>query len=226
MSRTWGSLKASRGFMEKLAIMGTSGLAGEMLDLVEDGGCFEVEFFIENWDRTKLERPFLGKPVVWLDDAGPTAATHKAICSLGTTRRVDFISQAADLGFEFATVVHPTARVSRRSSVGAGTLVSAGVIIAADTTLGEHVIVNRGVLIGHDTTVGDCVTISPGANIAGMVAIGDRCYIGMGAVVVDRIQIGPGSVVAAGAVVVRDVPAGVQVMGVPARVVKEDIDGR
>lgn len=212
--------------MEKLAIMGTSGLAGEVLDLVEDAGRHQVDLFIENWDRTKLEQPFRGRPVVWIDDAKRFAGTHQAICSLGTTRRGGFIAQAATLGFEFATVVHPTARLSRRSRLGAGSLLSAGVIVAADTTLGEHVIVNRGALIGHDTRIGDCVTISPGANIAGMVEIGERCYVGMGAVVVDRVRIGPGSVVGAGAVVVGDVPAGVQVVGVPAKVVKEGIDGR
>ena len=212
--------------MRKLAILGTSGFAGEVLDLVEDGGHYDVEVFIENWDRTKIERPLFGRPVVWIDDALRYAATHEAICCLGTTKRRNFISQVADLGFGFATVIHPTARVSRRSKVGAGSLISAGVVVAADTRVGEHVIVNRGVLLGHDTNIGDCVTISPGANVAGRVTVGDGCYIGMGAVVVDGITIGPGSLVSAGAVVVGDVPAGVQVMGVPARVVREGVDGR
>jgi acetyltransferase-like isoleucine patch superfamily enzyme len=53
------------------------------------------------------------------------------------------------------------------------------------------------------------------------VTIETGAYIGMGAIVIDRIRVGAGSVVAAGAVVTKDVPAGTQVMGVPARVVKE-----
>ena len=48
----------------------------------------------------------------------------------------------------------------------------------------------------------------------------------IGAVIVDRIIGRTGSVVGAGAVVVRDVPAHVQVVGVPARVVKEEIEAR
>ena len=209
--------------VERLAILGTSGLAGEVLDLAEESGRFRVDLFIENWDRAKTQETLLGRPVVWIDDAVRYAATHRAICSLGTTKRRGFIEHVAALGFEFATVVHPLARVSRTSDVGIGSLLSVGVVVGAGTTIGEHVIANRGVLVGHDTVVGNYVTLSPGANVAGMVTIGDGCYVGMGSVVVSRIRIGAGAIVTAGSVVVRDVPAGAQVMGVPARVVKEGV---
>jgi acetyltransferase EpsM len=86
--------------------------------------------------------------------------------------------------------------------------------------------VNRGVLIGHHTRIGDYVTLSPGANVAGCVEVGDGAYVGMGATVLDRISIGSHSIVGAGAVVTRDVPEKVQVQGVPARVVKEGVEGR
>ncbi len=49
------------------------------------------------------------------------------------------------------------------------------------------------------------------------------CRIGMGAIVIDHINIGANSVVGAGAVVTKDVPANVQVVGMPARIVKENI---
>lgn len=210
---------------QKLAILGTSGFAREVLDLAEDAG-FEVEFFVENLDRSKTDKPLFDRPVIWIDDAASRVETHRVICSLGTTKRKGFIEQAAQLGFEFATVVHPLARVSSMSTVGTGSLLSVGVVVASGTVLGRHVILNRGAMVGHDTVVGDCVTISPGANIAGLVTVEDGCYIGMGAVIVDRVRIGSGSVVAAGSVVVKDVPDGVQVMGVPARIVKEGITGR
>ena len=56
--------------------------------------------------------------------------------------------------------------------------------------------------------------------------VGRAAYIAMGAIVTDRITIGEESVVAAGAVVVEDVPPNVQVVGVPARIVKRDVQGR
>lgn len=48
----------------------------------------------------------------------------------------------------------------------------------------------------------------------------------MGAVVIDRITVGSCSIVGAGAVVTKDVPDHAQVVGVPARIVKENVDGR
>src|SRR5262249_39544264 len=159
-----------------LAILGTSLFAPEVADLVDDTGQFDLDAFIENHDRDKAGRTLLDRPIVWIDDVGAMPATHCVVCALGTTHRSGFIAQAAAARFSFATIVHPTARVSRRSSVGEGSIVSAGVLVGAQTTIGRHVIVNRGVLIGHDTVVHDYVTISPGANIAGAVTIGEAAY--------------------------------------------------
>ena len=209
-----------------LVILGTSLFAPEVADLVEDTGKYDVTAFVENWDRTKTSEPFLGRPVVWIDDAAGLAATHQAVCSLGTTRRKAFVEQVASLGFTFAQITHPAARISSTSEVGDGSIVSVGAIVAAHTRVGRHVIVNRGALIGHHVTVHDYVTISPGANIAGAVTVEEGAYVGMGAIVLDRLTIGAHAVVGAGAVVTRNVPPGVQVMGVPAKVTAETPLGR
>jgi acetyltransferase EpsM len=209
-----------------LAVLGTGLFAPEVVDLAEDTGQFDITTFIENFDRTKTGQPLLGRPVVWIDDAAPLAATHLAVCALGTTHRRAFIDQASAAGFRFAVIRHPTSRVSSTSAVGQGSILSAGVLIAAHTRIGDHVIVNRGVLIGHHTTVHDCATISPGANIAGAVTIGEGAYIGMGAIVMDHLHVGAHAVVGAGALVTRDVPERTQVMGMPARITRQNIDGR
>jgi sugar O-acyltransferase (sialic acid O-acetyltransferase NeuD family) len=211
---------------EKIVILGTSFFAPEVLDLIDDTGKYEVTAFVENWDKEKINQPLLGRPVVWIDDAAPLASSHKAVCSLGTTHRQKFIQQARTLGFQFATIIHPTARLSNRSTAGEGSILSAGVIVASNTKIGNHVIINRGSLIGHNTVIHDYVTISPGANIAGVVTIGEASYVSIGAIVLDRITIGSGSVIGAGAVVTRDVPDRVQVMGIPAKVTKKEIEGR
>ena len=57
------------------------------------------------------------------------------------------------------------------------------------------------------------------------MTIGESAYIAIGAVVVDRVRIGAHAFVSAGSVVMRDVPDHVQVMGIPARIVRNDIDG-
>jgi acetyltransferase EpsM len=206
-------------------ILGSYAFAEEVADLAREAG-HEVVGFVENWDRERCAAPFLGLPVTWIEDAAPLAAQHHAVCSIGSTKRRGFVEQAAAVGFRFARVRHPSAIVSETAEMGEGSIAGARVVVAASTRIGRHAILNRGALVGHHTEVGDYVTVSPGANVAGKVTIGDGAYVGMGAIVLDGRTVGTGSVVGAGAVVTRDVPPGVQVQGVPARVVKEGVDGR
>ena len=212
--------------MERLLILGTRAIAEEVWDLISDIPGFEVTAFVENMDQARCLEPLEGLPVLWIDDIAPYAETHKAVCALGTTHRSRFTDQAAALGLKFATVVHPTARVSTHSSVGDGTIINAGVVVATRTEIGRHVFINRGVLIGHHTRIGDYASIMPGANIAGKCNLGDATYIGIGAIVIDGITIGAHSVVGAGSVVTKDVPANVQVVGVPATIARENISGK
>lgn len=206
-----------------LVILGAGTFGEEIADLASDAreGAFEVVAFVEGLDRTKCGRETNGVPVVWIEDAAELAASCLAICAVGSPKRGAFITHARELGFAFATLVHRTAHVSATVTLGAGSIVGPGAVVAAHTTIGEHVIVNRGALIGHHATIGDVVTISPGANIAGRTRIGARAYIGMGALVLDGTSVGERAVVGAGAVVTRDVQPRTQVLGVPARLVKE-----
>jgi sugar O-acyltransferase (sialic acid O-acetyltransferase NeuD family) len=209
-----------------LLILGTGTLAEEIADIASEIRDFRVAGFVENLDPNRCHSPLDDLPVYWIDQLAELAANHWAVCGLATTHRRRFIDQAVGFGIPFATIVHPSARVSARSSLGEGTIVSAGVVIASHTTIGCHVLINRGALIGHHTHIADYVTVQPGANIAGLCRIGTAAYIAMAAVIRDRITIGAHSVVGAGAVVTRDVPDNVQVLGVPARIVKENIEGK
>jgi acetyltransferase EpsM len=207
-------------------ILGTRTLAVDVMDLICQMDGYEVAGFVENMDRAACESPLEGYPVYWIDDIGKYVPTHVGVCALSTTHRRMYVEQARALGLRFGTFVHPTARVSPRARLGAGCFVSALATIATHTTLGQCVFVNRGALIGHHTTIGHYCTIQPGANVAGAITMGDSTYVGMGAVVLDKHTIGRGCIIAAGAVVTRDLPDCVQAMGVPARIVKTDIEAK
>jgi sugar O-acyltransferase (sialic acid O-acetyltransferase NeuD family) len=211
---------------QRLLVLGTRDFSFEIAELAEDTGEFEVTAFVENLSRERCSETLEGRPIVWIDDVGELAADHLAVCGLGTTRRRIFAEQAAERGLRFATVVHPSARVPGSSTLGEGTIVSAGAVLGTRADLGRHVFVNRGALVGHHTEVGDYASLMPGSNVAGFCRIGEAAYVAIGAVVVDRTSVGAGSVVGAGAVVTKDVPERVQVVGVPAQVVKEEIDPR
>jgi len=209
-----------------LLVLGTKLLAEELIDLVSDIDGYQIAGFVENMDPDRCRETLEGLPIYWVDDIAGLADSHWAVCGISTTLRSRFVEQVEPYGVKFATLIHPSARVSSRSRLGDGTIVNPGVIIASNTQLGRHVFVNRGTLIGHHTRIGDYVTIQPGANIAGVCRIGEATYVGMGAVVIDHVTIGAHSVVGAGAVVTKDVPDNVLVVGVPARIVKENISGK
>ena len=210
---------------QQLLILGTRTLAVEIADLAADIEGIQVVGFVENMEPERCQETLEGLPIYWVDAVVDLINTHRAVCSLATTFRSRFTDQVANLGMQFATLIHPLARVSSQSTVGEGTIVSPGVIIASHTSLGRHVFVNRGVLIGHHTEIGDYVTIQPGANIAGKCRIGEATYIGMGSIVLDHVTIGAHSVVGAGSMVTKDVPDHVMVVGAPAQVLKRDIEG-
>jgi sugar O-acyltransferase (sialic acid O-acetyltransferase NeuD family) len=208
---------------EKIIILGSSVFGEEVADYISNIEDYELVGFVEGMHRDRCHKPLLGLPVIWIDDLARfiESCPCKAVCAVGSPKRKDFIQQAISSGLEFTTIVHPAAQVSQTAMLGIGTIISPGAIIAVSTSIGCHNIINRGSLIGHHVDIGDYVTISPGANIAGGSKIGDLCYIGMGAVILDKISIGSNSVVGAGSVVTKDVPDSVQVLGIPARIIKE-----
>ena len=211
---------------KRILILGTRSLAEEVADVISEiPGC-EVVGFVENMERERCENRLRGLPVYWVNDICGLAGTHFAVGGLATTHRKRYVEQVVAIGMRFATLIHPTARISSKALLGQGCFISPFCSVSAYTTLGEHVFVNRGSLIGHHTRIGNYVTVHPGANIAGMVNIGDGTYIGMGAVIIDKISIGSGSIVGAGAVVTKDVPDRVQVVGVPAKVVRTAVEGK
>ena len=106
--------------IKPLLIFGARALAPEVADLVSDIAGFEVTGFVENIEPERCAATMDGLPVHWIADVAAMAATHWAVIALSTNRRVRYVEQAAALGFRFATLVHPGARVSRRSSVGEG----------------------------------------------------------------------------------------------------------
>lgn len=76
--------------------------------------------------------------------------------------------------------------------------------------------------VGHDAQVGSYVTIATGAVVGGYCVIGDGVRIGLNATILPFRSVGAGAHVGAGAVVTRDVPAGMTVVGNPARMLSDN----
>ncbi len=93
---------------------------------------------------------------------------------------------------------------------------------------GGNIDCSRQITIGNGCAIADGVRIMDnschGNNSPGGVFVGNQVWIATGAMILPGVRIGDGAIVAAGAVVTKDVPAKCMVAGVPAKVVKENVE--
>jgi sugar O-acyltransferase (sialic acid O-acetyltransferase NeuD family) len=125
-----------------------------------------------------------------------------------STRRREACARVKALGFQIATLIHPTAWIADDVGIGEGVQVMAGAIVQPGCRIGDSTIINTRVSIDHDCQVASHVHIAPGATLCGRVRIGEGAFIGAGTTVIDGISVGAGALVAAGSTLFRPVPDG------------------
>lgn len=89
---------------------------------------------------------------------------------------------------------------------------------------GMGVVVHSRSVIGDNVLIGQQVTIGGRSKRYEVPRIGSNVYIGAGAKILGDITIGNNVVIGANAVVVNNVPDNCVVAGIPARVIKTNID--
>lgn len=203
--------------MRTLAILGAGGHGKVVADCAELTGWEEIHFYDDAWpDKDRDEHwPVLGNTLGLLERASQYAGVFVAIGD--GRRRCERIDQLHRQGARVVTLIHPNAVVSRYAVLGMGSVMVAGAVINAFAHTERGCVINTAATVGHDCTLGIGVHVAPGANIAGNVVIGDHAWVGIGARIIQGLQVGAGAIIGAGATVVDHVPAGVTVVGTPAR---------
>jgi UDP-perosamine 4-acetyltransferase len=203
-------------------VLGGGGHARVLLDLIGRAGGLVAKAILDP-DPSLIGRMILGVPVVGDDAALDAFPPNRVLLVNGvgsvrdTGARRDLFLRCRDLGYRFATLVHPTAVLATGVALGEGAQVLAGAVVNTGARLGENCIVNTAAVVEHDCIVGAHVHVATGAVLAGGVTLGEGVHVGAGATVIQGITVGAGAVIGAGAVVVRHVAMGTTVLGVPAR---------
>lgn len=89
---------------------------------------------------------------------------------------------------------------------------------------GIGIVIHGRSVIGKDCLIGQGITIGGKSKSKDVPRIGNNVYLSAGCRILGDIQIGDNSIVGANAVVVKDVPPNSIVAGIPAKIIKTNID--
>jgi len=211
--------------LKSLVILGAGGFARETLDVVDAINAISLKWdvlgFIVNSEYGLPGTVVNNKPILgdfsWLQQRPEVYI----VCGVGAPEIRQRMILQLSRSSRFATLIHPSAVLTRWMKIGDGTIITAGCILSNQITLGQHVHLNPDCTIGHDVVLENFVSLAPGVHVSGNVHVEEGSYIGTGANIIEKKAIGAWSIVGAGSTVVKNVPANTTVVGIPAQVIKE-----
>lgn len=208
-----------------LIIIGAGGHAHSVIDVVESGTEYRIVGLIDS--TLSLGDKAFGYEVLGAEsdlDALVNGGEFELFIAIGDNfhrQRVYRLVNARLPTTKFATLTHPDSQISKRASLGAGTVVMAGAIINAGCHIDDGVIINTGAVIDHDGSIGRFSSLAPLAAVGGSASIGKRTAIGLGAKLIHNISIAHDVCVGAGSLVLKSIErTSVVVYGTPAKVVR------
>ena len=215
---------AFRGTKDKIAVVGASGHARVVLDILRLQG-MQVVGLLDTYKpvgSALLEHVVIGScqdlPGLLRD-----GRVNGIIVAIGDNWiRARMASEIRHLApdIPFVTAIHPSAQIASDVVIGAGTAVMAGAVINPGSVVGEFCIVNTRASLDHESVMESYASLGPGVTTGGCVRIGAFSVIGISATILQELKIGRHSIVGASATVFHDVPDEVVVYGTPARVIR------
>lgn len=208
-------------FSNKICIFGTGGFSKEVFLLAKDCG-YQVSFFVDSSCNDKFK---FNIPVLKEDDFD--SDNYLAVIAIGSIEiRKRIVRKLKNKKTQFASLIHPSARImglsgkSDYNMIGEGAIISANCIITSDIIIGNFCQLNLSTTIGHDSVIGDFFTSAPGVHISGSNNIKDEVYFGTNASSIEKISITNNVIIGANACVTKDIDSPGTYVGVPAKKIK------
>jgi len=211
--------------MKKIAIVGSSGHAKVIVDIVQQQGECRIVGLLDR--NRKAGEAALGFSVLGSEENLPKLKEEHGfdgvIVAIGDNHvrgQVVKLVREKCPDIQFPSAIHPRACVAPDVALGEGSVIMPGVCVNPGSCVGNFCIINTNASLDHDSVLGDFASLAPGVVTGGDVRIGQFSVVGIGAVLNHAIELGEQTVIGAGAVVTGSLPARVVAYGVPAKVVR------
>jgi sugar O-acyltransferase (sialic acid O-acetyltransferase NeuD family) len=204
--------------MKSIAILGASGHGKVIADIAECCGFSSIVFF-DDYSTGKVGPWHIVGNSVELN----SKISHFDAIAVGIGNNLIRQKKILELkknNANLPALIHPSAVISKYSSIGYGTIICAGAIISTCVSIGDGNIINTSSTVDHDCTLNNFVHVSPGAHLAGGVHVQDRAWIGIGATINQLIHIGSDAIIGANSAVIKNIPPSATAVGVPSKIIK------
>ena len=169
-----------------LILIGGGGHCKSCIDVIETTGQFNILGILD--DEQKVGSELLGCKYIGTDN--DISSYHDKNVEflitvgqvLNSDKRKHLFKMVVDTGNRLATVISPSAYVSKWASIGKGTIVMHDVLINVDAKIGDNCIINTKALVEHDSIISSHCHISTAAVINGNVNISEGTFFGSNAV--------------------------------------------
>ena len=214
--------------MKKLIIIGGYGNGTVVQSTVEDINKIKPEWELLGFLNDNEKEPINGYPVLGPIDKVTTDKYLKdddiyffySLISVKLNHK--FLFKLLELEIpknKFATLIHPTAVVSKYAEIGYGVCIQPFVSIGPNTTIGNFIQIFAQSLVGHGAKLDDYSYVANNACIGADVHLKEGAYLGTNATTLEYVTLGKWSITGIGAVVLKDVDDYAKVVGSPARVI-------
>ncbi|MFA5849828.1 MAG: hypothetical protein WC833_08085 [Bacteroidales bacterium] len=212
--------------MKKLIIIGGYGNGTVVQSTVEDINAVVPQWELLGFLNDREVDPINGYPVLGkitkevVEQYLPDSDVYFFYSIISLKYNFKYINKLFDLQIpteRFATIIHPTAVISKFSKIGYGTCIQPFVSVGPNTTIGNHVQIYAQSLVGHGAKLDDYSYVANNACIGADVHLKEGAYLGTNATTIEFISLGKWSITGIGAVVLKDVPDYAKVVGNPAR---------
>ena len=210
---------------EKIVIIGGSGngtvIASTIEDCKDDGQNIECIGFLNDIEKEINGYPVLGG--IRNMDWKKLPKEYKFIYAMSSVKKsADRYQLLLDLNIpieRFATVIHPSSIVSKKSKIGTGVALMPLTLVSPNAIIGNHSHMLAQSFIGHHAEIGEMVFVANNASIGGFIKIKNGAHIGSNSTTIEHISIGEYSIIELGSVVLKDIKDYETVVGNPARVI-------